>query len=608
MINYKLFAVLAFVLVSGIYFEDAFADTPTANSATVDFDGTTGVATLTWNFGTHDARESCILKTETLQFPLKLANGDDADPSDSSIANSTATTFLGTVTGTVYSGGMYFETILADSNRLTDATVPCTGNLSYTIPDRFIDNDIQLFATFGEIIKTDDVADHSGAYTLLDTIDFDDGANLNTLHEISIQYSDYIRFAPLQCGGDNRWEKGTEYFKDIFHDAVIITLDTKGTCAQNNFGGTTNPDGTYGNSAETKTTEGTCLPTTATHDGFVCVTITTTVYNQAGGDDDSQSKPTFAFDHNTNIKRIDTGLVINGTVFPITHNYHTPFPMLHLEVGATQNFTATVFSPNPLMKMEFAFGIDEVDFLTTAEASIEIETNYDGEVLSSKITRDTDPPVLNATSLESSVSKVKCVADDNSTPCYRVSIEFSFMEAPLGEVFGLQAIDSKRKNQILYFNDGITLEGDSQNPPVTQEIMSEIKYKGLQTVQRIDKENDIWETLDKSEPVLKYQQNEHGTFNPLEYRITESTPDEFRTNPDRLHEDFIKSIKFEQKRAVQYFDSALYLAQLPDSWSHHWKETDRMDEIIDDIVAETKRTQEVYENSYSYYEKTKSNH
>jgi len=80
------------------------------------------------------------------------------------------------------------------------------------------------------------------------------------------------------------------------------------------------------------------------------------------------------------------------------------------------------------------------------------------------------------------------------------------------------------------------------------------------------------------------------------------------SNPDRLHSEFIKSIKFEQKRAVQYFDSALYLGQLDPSWSHHWKETDRMVENKDAIEAETKRTQEVYEESYPDYEKAKTNH
>jgi len=106
---------------------------------------------------------------------------------------------------------------------------------------------------------------------------------------------------------------------------------------------------------------------------------------------------------------------------------------------------------------------------------------------------------------------------------------------------------------------------------------------------------------------LKYQQNDHGSFNPIEYRVFEKTPDAMTSNPDRLHSEFIKSIKFEQKRALQYFDSALYLGQLDPSWGHHWKETDRMTEIIDDIEAETKRTQEVFEESYPDYEKTVQN-
>jgi len=156
---------------------------------------------------------------------------------------------------------------------------------------------------------------------------------------------------------------------------------------------------------------------------------------------------------------------------------------------------------------------------------------------------------------------------------------FQFLEAPIGNVFGVQAIDQYRKNQILYFNDGITLEGESLNPDVVQQIPSEIKYKGLQTVQRIDKVNDVWMTLDKSEPVLTYQQNSHGTFIPIEYRITESTPSDARTNPDRLHSEFKNLITYEQKRATEIFDSNLIQGELPISWSYDYpQDTERIDE------------------------------
>jgi len=131
------FSLTTVLLLSFGLTDNAFAETPTENSAAVSFDATTGTATMSWDFGTHAQRDSCIVKTETHQFPYFLDNGNPVDPADPLVLNSTLTTFLGTNTSTVYSSGMKFEDILADSTRLADATIPCEGSLSYTIPDWF---------------------------------------------------------------------------------------------------------------------------------------------------------------------------------------------------------------------------------------------------------------------------------------------------------------------------------------------------------------------------------------------------------------------------------------------------------------------------------------
>jgi len=599
MLSFKLFTVIAFVLISGIIFEDAFAAdragnevTPTQPNAHASYNSVTNQVQVDWAFTEgNNAPTTCYLKSDIYYYD------NLNDPSANALYD-----YIPNFTPTYYSSLTSNPTsILAVNQAQYAEVVSCTGTTRIDI-DTIMNHalnvnsytDLQIFLTFYQ-------PNSNGDFDTVDT---------NRIDEVFVLYSPNIEF-----------DAGTQVYGCGGQIGSTLYVDTSGIHGNNGD----NCDG-----AEFKylslnsnqyvdigmdTSPGLALGATDYGDHVAnaftllikVVAQIAAIVTSSGGDDDHNSKPTFAFDHKTFVKLVDNGLVVNGTAFPVTNNYYTPSPMLYLKVGETQNFTSTVFSPNPLTLLEFAFGIPNVGKWTDSEASIVIETNYDGEVLSSEIVKDTFPPVLNATSLESSVSKVKCVADDNSTPCYRVSIEFSFMEPPLGKVFGVQAIDDKRKNTILYFNDGITLEGDSQNPPVTHEIISEIKYKGLQTIQRIDKENDIWITLDKSEPVLKYQQNDHGSFNPIEYRVFEKTPDAMTSNPDRLHSEFIKSIKFEQKRALQYFDSALYLGQLDPSWGHHWKETDRMTEIIDDIEAETKRTQEVFEESYPDYEKTVQN-
>jgi len=278
-----------------------------------------------------------------------------------------------------------------------------------------------------------------------------------------------------------------------------------------------------------------------------------TATSAGGSDDESQSRPTFGIDYKTFVQRVDNGLIINNQTYTVTDNFYTPMDLLELKVGATQNFTATAYAPHTLYITEFLFGIPTIDKWDEAESSIEIYTNFDGEVIDFKINEYNDSPIINATSLEFASSKVKCVADDNSEPCYRVSIEFSFNESPVGKVLALQAIDYKRMNNILYFNDGLDIVGDSLNPATIQQIVSEIKYKGLQTIQRVDKEHDIWLAMDKSEPVLLYQQNSFGTFIPIEYRTFVPESDELVTIMDREHSEFYKLLDYETKRAIEQF-------------------------------------------------------
>lgn len=281
--------------------------------------------------------------------------------------------------------------------------------------------------------------------------------------------------------------------------------------------------------------------------------VASTASGGGGSGDEHKSRPTFGRDYNTFVQRVDTGLAINNQNFTVTDNYWTPMELLELKVGVTQNFTATVFAPRTLYIMEFVFGIPEVGDWSNSEASIEIYTNYDGEALDFKINDNEISPIINATSLEYSASRVKCVADDKLEPCYSVSVEFSFNESPIGKVLALQAIDYSRMNQILYFNDGLDITGDSLNPSVIKQIQSEIKYKGLQTVQRIDKENNIWMSMDKSEPVLLYKQNDVGSFFAIEYRTFETMPDKMTSNIDRQHSEFSKSLEFEINRALEKF-------------------------------------------------------
>lgn len=300
---------------------------------------------------------------------------------------------------------------------------------------------------------------------------------------------------------------------------------------------------------------------------FSITRASSTVTAETGGDSDGKhkTKPTFGIDHKTNYQRVDDGLIINGEAFTVDDNFWTQIPMQYLQVGDVQNFTAKVYTPKELHVMEFLFGIPEVGKWDKAEASVAFFFDYKGDL--EKIDWKNNENIVDMKSVYFSTDKVSCQSDDVAHDCRQVSVELEFKESPIGKVLGLQAIDHERRSNILYFNDGITLEGDSLNPPVTLEIMSEIKYKGLQTIQRIDKEQDIWITLDEDEPVSKYQQNSFGTFFPIALKQNIISKDKLGTIIDREHSEFYRLFEYEIKRAVKQFDSNEIQSTLDDSIS-----------------------------------------
>jgi len=326
-----------------------------------------------------------------------------------------------------------------------------------------------------------------------------------------------------------------------------------------------------------------------------------------GGDSDGahKSKPTFGIDHKTFLQKVDFGLTINDESFVVDDNYWTEIPMQNLTVGEIQNFTSKVYAPHQLNVMEFLFGIPEVGMWDDAEASIAIHLDYSGEF--DKIVWNNNLQIINEESFSFSSMDAFCGPDDIIEQCTKVSIELEFKESPTGKVLALQAIDQKRRSNILYFNDGMTVYGESLNPPFTKQIISEIKYKGLQTIQRIDKVQDIWITLDEKEPVSLYQQNDHGTFIALEYRIFEKIPDKLTTNIDRLHSEFVKLKQFEISRATNHFDSSKIVSELPTFLIYNYIQVDMVENINDNIESEKIRTLDVRDLVYKNHKKVVQN-
>ena len=342
----------------------------------------------------------------------------------------------------------------------------------------------------------------------------------------------------------------------------------------------------------------------AVHLFYVTRASSAVTASTSGGSSDHEhmSRPTFGIDEKTYMQKVDYGLTINEEAFAVDDNFWTEIPMQNLTVGVPQNFTSKIFAPHQLHVLEFLFGIPEVGKWNKAEASVALTFDYTGEF--EKITWNNDLQLINQTSLSFSEKDAFCLPEDTVEQCTQVSIEIEFQESPIGKVLALQAIDGKRRSSVLYFNDGVTVHGESLNPPLTQEIISKIKYKGLQTIERIDKINDIWITLDEKEPVLKYQKNQHGTFTPIEYRVFDKIPDKMTTNIDRLHSEFHILKQFEILRAVQQFDSTQIVSVLEASWNYDYPiPTNRTELMQHHIELEKTRTSHVMDFYYKNHKK-----
>lgn len=577
MLNYKLLTVLAFILTSGIFYEDAFATadfSPVQPNAYVSYNTADNEVQVSWDFttGSNDAPVTCLLKGDFVWH-------EDLDNKHTSGVPDVDYDKVYGFIPSYYSVVSSSPTVVNTAK--TTEVIPCQGNTRIDLNivmnhSKNINNykDLEIFLSFYALAANTSVT--------LETFNFQSNTYLDQI---------FVLYTPTVT-----WSDGAKNYACNGEPGNVLYIDQSGIHGNNgdncnkyetilddqwvDIGGANNAaalnDGEIDNGFHNEP-----------YFSYLYQVVEEEIITKKGGsDDDHNSRPTFGIDHKRFTQLVDEGLVVNGQIIPVLNNFHTQMDIIELAVGDTQNFTSTVFAPHTLKILEFVFGVPELGEWNEREASIEIETNYDGEALDFEINDDDDSPIINATSLVYSASKVKCNANDNTDACYRVSIEFSFLEAPIGKVLALQAIDNSRKNEITYFNDGLDITGDSLNPSTVQQISSEIKYKGLQTIQRIDKENNIWMTLDKSEPVLTYQQNSHGTFIALEYRTFEQTPDKIQMNMQRVNSNFKDIITYEQNRATLTFDSQLIQGEDPTSWSYVYPpQVDRIAEL-EEIMKE----------------------
>jgi len=262
-----------------------------------------------------------------------------------------------------------------------------------------------------------------------------------------------------------------------------------------------------------------------------------------------------------------------------------------------QKFTATTYAPFKVMFMEFIFGVPEVGLRHLAEASIGLLMDHDGTIIDWEVKNPES--LIDTRFMMITSSDTLCFPDDDREQCQQFTAEFSFNAAPISKVMALQAIDFNHRSQVTYFNDGIDVHGQSLLPPVQKAIISEIKSKGVQTIERIDRVNDIWMTLDADEPVKLYKRNSYDSFEPIEWKEVKKTQTELRDIMKRNDSYFSDFKLLEEKHAEYIFDSSKIQAVLGPSFGYDFPSAPiRLDSNNDTLKSEETRGEDEYALMY----------
>jgi len=130
----------------------------------------------------------------------------------------------------------------------------------------------------------------------------------------------------------------------------------------------------------------------------------------------------------------------------------------------------------------------------------------------------------------------------------------------------VKAIDYKNRYQITYLNEGFDISGVSLNPMKTMMIPSTVKYEGLIQVIQTEKYSPDWMTEDGK----MFEMNSFGSFKQINQSF-----ERFQDigNPyTRMHSGFGGIIAYEQKRAMEVFDSNDLVSELPESFAYIYPE------------------------------------
>ena len=206
---------------------------------------------------------------------------------------------------------------------------------------------------------------------------------------------------------------------------------------------------------------------------------------------------------NKNYKRVvDNGFSYNNNTAQV-EKWHTPYPLINATVGETNTVEIIIYENQGIgnMKMvQFGLGGEEIaQALSTFEVIIEVplfNNMTSGNTETDEIIITDKDNLIENSSVNATTSAVKCMDDDTNPSCLKVVLEYSYRESTINHMMVVNVVDKPRNDQNFYFNEGVQVLGESQNP-APYYIMSNKKTaqqtENLQIVLiREDKVNNIW--------------------------------------------------------------------------------------------------------------------
>jgi hypothetical protein len=300
---------------------------------------------------------------------------------------------------------------------------------------------------------------------------------------------------------------------------------------------------------------------------------------QSENKNEQYTKPTFGLDHENNQKVIESGFKINNNTFSINDNFHTPFAEQVINIGEDNYFEAKIFASEGLRVQEFLFGIPKVGEAHLAELGVEVWFGHEGEIQKVEVVQKSK--VIDENTIVTTHEKTKCKSSDIEENCDSVKISVIFLEPLKDKVMALKAIDYKNRYQITYLNEGIDVFGESLNPMKTKMIPSNVKNEGLHKITQVKKYSSYW----TSEDGRMFEMNSFGSFKQINqsFERFQDTGNAFT----RQHSSFGGILDYEQKRALNLFDSSKVISKLPESFSYEFPETQsRMNEKLKQEMLE----------------------